>query len=262
VFRAGLLIAFLLQALVATQVIFAKSVSFTELSQYKKSFIGNPSQGRKALIYKGEGSCIEDCSESAALMAQMAGLIPVYVSPKEVNPDIFIGASVWVQPGGESLIVSENMAVQLRMLIKRFVMNGGGYVGFCAGAFFADQWIHGTTQEGLGLLPGLALSYERTTEKAVMLDFLWNGEKRSIYWEEGPYLQLLTTGTMFMPFAYYPTGEIASAYGDFYQGRVILTGVHPEAPQYWRDDIKAADPDGLDYDLAVDMIRWAAGPHL
>jgi hypothetical protein len=42
---------------------------------------------------------------------------------------------------------------------------------------------------------------------------------------------------------------------------VAITGVHPEAPQYWRDDINGVDPDGLDYVLAADMVRWAAGYH-
>ncbi len=213
----------------------------------------------KALIYKGEGSCIEDCSESAAMIAKMAGLEPIYVSPTESNLDLFADAAVWIQPGGESLVVAAQMSVDLKNAIRNFVQQGGGYVGFCAGAFFADLWIHGTESKGLGIIPAYAIDYQKARSSAEMLDMIWNGKKRSVYWEEGPYLELFFKGQLFTPFAYYPTGEIASIYGNYYQGRVSVTGTHPEAPQYWRDDIKASDPDGLDYDLAIDMVRWAAG---
>lgn len=215
------------------------------------------SQPKIALVYKGEGSCIEDCSESAAMVAQMAGLQPVYVSPNETNLNIFANAAVWIQPGGESMVVSQAMNMDLKRGLREFIQRGGGYVGFCAGAFFADRWIHGTRSEGLGVLTGRALSYERINTKAAMMDFNWNGQKRSVYWEEGPYMEVYGVSGVSMPFAFYPTGEVAGVYGLYNLGRVIITGVHPEAPQYWRDDIKAVDPDGLDYDLAVDMVRWA-----
>jgi hypothetical protein len=48
---------------------------------------------------------------------------------------------------------------------------------------------------------------------------------------------------------------VRASYGE---GRVSVSGVHPEAPQWWRDYYKLQDSDGLDYDLAVGMIRWAA----
>jgi hypothetical protein len=110
-----------------------------------------------ALIYKGEGSCIEDCSESAALVAEWAGLVPVYVSPNEVDLKIFDKAAIWIQPGGESLIVSDAMSADLKRAVREFVEKGGGYVGFCAGAFFADDNIHGTGSKGLNLIPAWAI---------------------------------------------------------------------------------------------------------
>jgi glutamine amidotransferase-like uncharacterized protein len=215
----------------------------------------------KALIYKGQGSCIEDCSEAAAVVAQMAGLEPVYVSPEETNLEIFSDAAVWIQPGGESLEVADKMSLTLKQGIKDFISRGGGYVGFCAGAFFADNMIHGTKKIGLGIIPAVAKSYTQADPHGAMLEMIWNGKKRTIYWEEGAYIELDPGQKTFTPFTYYPTGEIAGVYGKFNNGRVAITGVHPEAPQYWRDDINGVDPDGLDYVLAADMVRWAAGYH-
>jgi glutamine amidotransferase-like uncharacterized protein len=234
-----------------------KPVNFPKISSAAQ--IEAHSKKRIALVYKGEGSCVEDCSESAALVAQLAGLTPVYISPNETNLDIFSEAAVWIQPGGESMIVADYLSPDIKRALREFIGNGGGYVGFCAGAFFADLWIHGTSSQGIDVMPARAYDYKKAPAYAAMMNLNWNGTIRSVYWEQGPYLELFVKGQIFHPFAFYPSGEIAGIYGHFYNGRVSVTGVHPEAPQYWRDDIKAGDPDGLDYDLAVDMVRWAAG---
>jgi hypothetical protein len=218
-----------------------------------------PATKTKALIYKGEGSCVEGCSESAAKMAELAGFQPVFVSPAEFDPKVFADAAVWIQPGGESLIVAAKMKAELKSAIRGFIRSGGGYVGFCAGAYFTDHLVHGKPSLGLAVLPGVAMDYAKAPSKEAMLELIWNGKKRVIYWEEGPYLVLKSASGNFKPFAYYPTGEVASVQGRYFRGRVSITGVHPEAPQWWRDDIHAQDPDGLDYDLAIEMIRWAAG---
>ncbi len=47
---------------------------------------------------------------------------------------------------------------------------------------------------------------------------------------------------------------IRTTYG---AGRVYVTAVHPEAPQDWRTYYNVTDQDGLDTDLATDMVRWA-----
>lgn len=236
-----------------------QSVSQSASFKFIKAQSVQPEQAlsRIALIYKGNGSCIEDCSESAAVMAKMAGLEPVYVFPNSIDLSIFKNAVLWIQPGGESLIVAENINPDLQRAVREFVGNGGGYVGFCAGAFFADSFIHQTNVAGLGIFAGFSKSYINSNSNAAMLEMNWNGQKRLVYREEGPYLEISIGQSMFVPFAYYPTGEIASAYGYYGRGKVIITGVHPEAPQYWRDDIHSQDPDGLDYDLAIEMINWA-----
>jgi hypothetical protein len=55
-------------------------------------------QGKRplALIYKGEGSCEEDCSESLAAIAQKMGFETKYVGPQERDYAVFEGASVWL----------------------------------------------------------------------------------------------------------------------------------------------------------------------
>jgi glutamine amidotransferase-like uncharacterized protein len=212
-----------------------------------------------ALVYKGPGSCDEDCSAAAALVAQMAGLNPVFVGPTDSNPKLFANAVVWIQPGGESRTVGRNMSEELKNEIRSFVHGGGAYVGFCAGGFYATERIGELKDPGLGLIPGSTALYEKIDTDAGLLELNWAGKPRGLYWEGGPAFYPPTDGSAPAEvMATYPDGTAAAVRAAYGSGRVYVTGVHPEAPQWWRDYYKLQDPDGLDYDLAVGMIRWAA----
>lgn len=218
-----------------------------------------------ALVYKGPGSCDEDCSSAAALMAQMAGLNPVYVGPSEADPKLFANAVVWIQPGGTSRAVGQNMTEALKQRIRDFVHGGGAYVGFCAGGFFATSKIGELEDPGLGLITGSTALYEKIDTDAGMLALNWGGRARQLYWEGGPAFYPPAVGGAAAPeviapevMATYPDGTAAAVRAPYGEGRVYVAGVHPEAPQWWRDYYKLHDSDGLDYDLAVGMIQWAA----
>jgi hypothetical protein len=49
---------------------------------------------------------------------------------------------------------------------------------------------------------------------------------------------------------------VAAARARYGKGHVFISGPHPEASRYWPP---TWDPDGLDNDLAVEMIREVAG---
>lgn len=250
-----------------------------------------PSRGR-ALVYRGVGSCEEGCSEAAADIAVRAGLTYSYVgpaipaefqgSPEKVQTylrSLFEGAVIWIQPGGKSSQVSLAMASELKEAIRSFVSQGGGYVGFCAGGFFATARVGDTQNEGLGILPGATKQYlgvpPEVIEKdlAVMVPTLWTAaggnqqaQIRSMYWEGGPEFVLSPSDLSSVEVtARYVgtadptgvTGAVASARTEFGRGRVYVTGEHPEAPWSWRNYFKLTDSDGLDLDLAVSMVSWA-----
>jgi glutamine amidotransferase-like uncharacterized protein len=212
-----------------------------------------------ALVYKGPGACDEDCSAAAALMAQMAGLNPVYVGPAETDPKLFDNAVVWIQPGGESRTVGRNMTAELKQRIRDFVRGGGAYVGFCAGGFYATARIGELSDAGLGLITGTSKLFEGIDQDAGITALNWGGKTRDLYWEGGPSFYAPTDGSPGPEVvATYPDHTAAAVRAAYGAGRVFVSGVHPEAPQWWRDYYKLSDGDGLDYDLAVGMIRWAA----
>ena len=241
-----------------------------------------------ALIYKGPGSCLQEpmstgCSESAALVAQQAGFNYQYVGPNDfLSEQTLREAKVWIQPGGRARIQEQTMSAQLKKTIVTFVKKGGGYVGFCAGGFLAYQNFGWDTSQGpyeargLGLIQGKSFYYnlfdDQITEQnpAKIISTFWENKSVWIYWELGPYFPELSqeASTSKQNFheviSRYPvlqgqmSGPILSLRTRYGRGRVFITAVHPEAPQDWRDYFNLNDPDGTDFDLAVQMIQWAA----
>ncbi len=230
-----------------------------------QSEAAQPSETR-ALVYRGPGACDEECSTSAYEMAVRSGLNPTYVGPQEITSlstdgqvqDLFKNVTVWIQPGGKSSTVLENMEKRLVDALRVFVQTGGGYVGFCAGAFAATQRVGTTSIEGFNLFPGLTTLY-RSRWTADVIPVQWEGKTRYVYWEGGPYISEIPQGKAEV-IALYPNGQIASARSQFGKGKVFITGFHPEAPQDWRDYYGLKDPDGLDYELVDEMIQWVRTP--
>jgi glutamine amidotransferase-like uncharacterized protein len=222
-----------------------------------KSAVKN-SDENLALIYKGPGSCPEQCSESAAHVAELAGLTPVYVGPKANNiSSLLARARIWIQPGGHSSEVAKVMPEEMKNAIRSFVAGGGAYVGFCAGGFYAGESFH-DDEKGLGLIPGKSLYQDHLAkyDNGVVIEVSWLGKLRDVYWEGGPYF-VLRSPNAFEITASYADGRVAGLRGPYGQGRVAVTGFHPEAPLWWRKDVPGTDRDGLDEDIAVGMIDWA-----
>jgi glutamine amidotransferase PdxT len=207
----------------------------------------------QALIYKGPGACTEDCAEAFVDIAKQAGFDPVFVGPGKPAANLFDGAGIWIQPGGYAGTAMNSMSSELKTKIKAFVQNGGGYVGFCAGAFVATQKVGTTSVNGLNIFPGGTKLYGKGIDLKTVT---WNGSKRVLYWEGGPYLRNLPSTVEVI--GKYSNGAVAAARTSYGKGRVFITGLHPEAPAWWAASESLADPDGLDHDLVVDMIHWAS----
>lgn len=221
-----------------------------------------------AYVYDGPGACPEDCAKSAAEMAYLAGFHPVYVGPQALNdrstPDqvshFFDNVKVWIQPGGKSRIAYQAIHPKLRSALLNFVFTGGGYVGFCAGAFISTPLIGTTGVTGFSIFPGKTAPLMPPTARRDVVfsieEVMWDGQARAVYFEGGPYLyDLPDTGVEVM--ATYANGKVAAARTQFGLGRVYVSGPHPEAPEWWSAGERVRDRDGTDHDLAIRMVQWA-----
>lgn len=247
-----------------------------------------------ALIYKGPGSCEHTpgvstgCSEASAHVAKLAGMKSQFVGPEGADPALMAQAKVWIQPGGRARIQTMVMSDKLKKQIRDFVQNGGGYVGFCAGGFMATEkfgWKYKDPESGelkdfeapgLSLFPGKSFYYdfysaELSAKKlAKIIPTKWLGVEKQVYWELGPYFVAETFDSdRVQVMAYYPMkleGEALTSEkldqdkalaleGTFGKGKVSISATHPEAPKDWSDYYKVTDSDGLDFDLAAQMIK-------
>lgn len=232
-----------------------------------------------ALIYSGPGSCANEpgstgCTEAARAIAESAGFEVRLVGPKSFNESDFKAAAVWVQPGGRAKTQQAEMVQSLKDRIVKFVADGGGYVGFCAGGFMATESFGWEAPDGpfevkgLGLLKGKSAYYESFDKEldekmlAKIIRTKWNNKARDIYWELGPYFKEETFKSTEV-IAFYPVLDgdreqkalaLRSTFGN---GRVIVSATHPEAPADWFTYYRLKDADGLDFDLAQEMIAWA-----
>ncbi len=203
-----------------------------------------------ALVYNGIGACQEgDCAGAAAKAARHAGFKVKFVSESQITPQTFANVQLWVQPGGNAIELAQAISVPAQEEIKKFVYTGGSYLGLCAGGYFAAKEID-TGVKGLGFLEGEV--DDLTDEKNGMVVLaLWFNKFRYLYIEEAPFFN--PVGPIEKPFAHYSNGKVAALETRFGQGRVVVTGPHPEAPTEWPEAFNVVDPDGNDFDLAIDL---------
>ena len=197
-----------------------------------------------ALVYSGPGvlTGADDTLELAKHVAVSAGFRVITVD-SYVDPSVLNSASVWVQPGGPNLSADSYMnRTGMADQVRDFVHRGGGYVGFCGGAFSAVN--------NLELIQGSAWNYSATTGK---IPIMWLGATRYIHFEHGPYINLSDENVEVI--GRYANGSVAAARAAYGRGKVFISGVHPEASGTWPP---TRDPDGLDQFLAIGMIQEVA----
>ena len=189
------------------------------------------------------------------------------VKAEEIRAGVLAGQDLLLMPGGTASGEAKSLEEKGREAIRAFVGKGGGYVGFCAGAYLAtcqqsfylkildadikdtEHWKRGTgrvrirlTEDGGNLLETKELD-------------------REIHYANGPLLARGGNADVpdFKPLARFVSemaengapsgvmkGTVASACGAFGKGRVLVFSPHPEKT------------DGLD-GFVRHAARWAAG---
>jgi glutamine amidotransferase-like uncharacterized protein len=132
---------------------------------------------------------------------------------------------------------------------------GGNYLGFCLGAYLADD------SPGYSLLSGDVVDRYISTAQAMVrnpdatvIRVRWRGQRRRMYFQDGPTFQR-QPNTSTIVLASYETGEPAAVIAGYGSGRVGLVGPHPEADQSWYRDAGLANPDGIHFDLGYDLVE-------
>lgn len=214
-------------------------------------------------VYSDSGACPDGCITAVLDLAHSNGYRTVEVRAIDlqgtngfINPRV---GDLWIQPGGDAVVAARAIGVNGIERLRHWVGEGMNYLGFCAGAFLADSDVDDAdTLPGLGLIPFQTENFLPGRHESMILNLSWNGQSRWLYFQDGPTFTapLLGNVELIASYANHLPAVIQTQFG---KGRVVLSGVHPEAPADWARDDHLYDPDGVDTDLANELFVRAMG---
>lgn len=213
---------------------------------------------RIALIYRDKGAC-DGCADPFRRLVKGLGLTPRFIHKKDITPKLLASAALFVQPGGDD--TSDLLAAitpAQRQYMRDFVSQGGRYFGTCLGAYWAGRWVedNGTPMVGLDMLPGIEIhSHSETPEDRVEAIQLANGSTRHVYFQDGPEFEINPNTAAKSLATYKSNGKVAGLITAYGKGRIAVLGFHPEATKEWYTECNLVDPDGLDGDIAQNVLH-------
>jgi hypothetical protein len=157
-----------------------------------------------------------------------------------------------VVPGGNFVEMGKGLAPARAANVRHAVTHGLNYLGICAGAFLAGN----SPFNGLNLTDGVVFPFYAAEAQGIRKAAVWvqiAGEPSlQHYWEDGPALK--GWGDVV---GKYPDGTPAIVEASVGAGWVILSGVHPEAPESWRGGLAFMTPASLDNAYSAKLIDAA-----
>lgn len=157
-----------------------------------------------------------------------------------------------VVPGGNFVRMGQGLEPTTSANIRNAVRGGLNYLGICAGAFLAGN----SPVNGLNLTNGVEFPFYAAEAQGIRKTAVWvqaAGEPAlQHYWEDGPVLN--GWGEVV---GKYPDGTPAIVETSVGEGWVILSGVHPEAPESWRAGMTFVTPASQDNAYAAKLIDAA-----
>ncbi len=215
------------------------------------------------LLFNGQGISTSDWQSTEKLLQAMK-LTYKLVNSSQMNAMSLADVSkfgLMIFPGGTRGGIMSGLNDQAQLIIRQAVRDQGvSYLGFCAGSFAAVGTLAATntvSENDLAVVKGNHLSVwwpngDSSLTAAIVPVKFPDGSSRQLVWYGGPSTPEWTGGVV----ARYADGKPAISQSFYAKGFVVLTGPHPEAPQGWRNTA-GYDPDGLDYELAKQLIAAA-----
>jgi glutamine amidotransferase-like uncharacterized protein len=157
-----------------------------------------------------------------------------------------------IVPGGDFSRFGTGLEKKTPAKLRDAVQSGVSYLGICGGAFFAGRTPYNSLNLTSGVQFGFYSAEGRGVRKAAVQIAGAGTPTLDQYWEDGP--QLSGWGTVV---GRYPDGTPAVVQGRAGDGWIILSGIHPEAPDSWRGGMDFTTPASVDHAYAVTLIRSA-----
>ncbi len=225
-------------------------------------------------LYADDGAA-EACVTAAQAMFQWMGYSVELIDAGAINDDDISHLDILYFAGGSTGPYQRDISSAGREKIRQHINSGGCFVGTCAGALFAAERIvwqgHIDTRPTLELFPGTAqgpipeifadpeygmcqVNLEPHTITGAEPDPAWGLYYNGPFFEPNPGASVDVIGK------YEISGRAALLALEYGQGRVFLTGPHPE----WEEDDERDgvshfddfEDQGSDWDSMLNASRW------
>lgn len=206
------------------------------------------------LLFNGTGTSPNDVAAIETLLKK-SGI--AYSTANSAQLDAMSAARLRsyrlvIVPGGDFSRIGNGLRKETATKLRDAVQRGVNYLGICAGAFFAGR----SPYNGLNLTSGVQFGFYSAEARGVRKTAVpisgAGTPTLDQYWEDGP--QLTGWGAVV---GRYPDGTPAVVQGQSGEGWIILTGIHPEAPESWRGGMDFTTPASIDNAYALTLIRAA-----
>jgi glutamine amidotransferase-like uncharacterized protein len=163
-------------------------------------------------------------------------------------------------PGGNFIDIGKSLTEETANNIQKAVYQGLNYLGICAGGFLAGN----TRNNSFNIAKDVQFKFYSAENKGIKKTAIAitnaDGSIIEHYWEDGP--QFSGWGDVVSK---YPDSTPATVQGSYGSGWVVLTGIHPEAPENWRKEFNFSTSTENSHKYATMLIKAAiekkAMPH-
>jgi glutamine amidotransferase-like uncharacterized protein len=215
-----------------------------------------PTRRAPILLFAGDGTSFGDVAAVEQILADNHLEYATATSQQlnAMSASQLMAYRLMIVPGGNFIDMAGSLTPRATAAIHEAVRSGLNYLGLCAGAFLAADG-HGH-YNSVNLTSGVQFRFysaeARGIRKAAVAIAGVDRPPIDHYWEDGP--DLTGWGAVV---GKYPEGAPAIVEGTSGRGWVILSGVHPEAPDAWRRGMHFSTQTSVAHEYAGTLIRAA-----
>lgn len=217
-------------------------------------------------VYTEHPMCSIDCSDAVCDLLKSTNKYEVRMFgkdsfPKLMDKSVFFSSDCIVFPGGygDSDQFDKNL-YKFKGKVRKYVKNGGKYLGICMGSYFAGTHYFNLLNPLLGYTQYIKrdnCTIHKTTPSIVKID--WLGEEKSMYFHDGTaFFYKKEPVEDIAVYATYKNGDIAAMIQSYGKGNIGLIGPHPEAQKWWfytQSKIKDGWYNSIQHDLFLSFFE-------